>query len=472
MNTCKIINLVFIIVFLPYCLHAQQKNKSHLNYIGKIKPRHAREIQSSKISIGAEMMDRDYTVYANWKEYLGPLGAKKARIQSGWAKCEKEPAVYDWAWLDEIIYDMVNQGLEPWIDLCYGNQIYQGGGGTTLQQKALPDSEEALIGWEKYVNAIVNRYKQYVDEWEIWNEPNYGIDPEQFGRFVIRTAKAIKAVQSDATVIGMALGSGVDYVFADKVLAEIKNQNAIHLIDQIAYHRHIIVPESNDAEIELERVIDRYSLNITTRQGEAGCPSHFSESFAMNNMEWSDIQQSKHILRRLMCDLGRGKETNIFTIIDALYTSEGKATWNYKGLIAANKDLKVNYIKPAYYAMQNVTSIFDFALQPISCLPYESSDDENLYVFAHQNIYSGKQLVTVWKGNDKPTSSIEKQLISLKIYKGNFQEPVYVDLLTGEVYEIPEKNWSKRGTAYSFKNIPVYDSPILVTDKSNILIME
>ena len=62
-------------------------------YLGTIRPRHAREIESSNWSIGAETMDRDYTIYRNWRNYLGPLGAKKARIQSGWAKTEKEPLV-------------------------------------------------------------------------------------------------------------------------------------------------------------------------------------------------------------------------------------------------------------------------------------------------------------------------------------------------------------------------------------------
>ena len=77
---------------------------------GQVQPRHARDIVSSRFSIGAETMDRDYTIYANWREYLGPLGAKRARIQSGWAKCDDGSGNYRWDWLDEIIPDMVEQG--------------------------------------------------------------------------------------------------------------------------------------------------------------------------------------------------------------------------------------------------------------------------------------------------------------------------------------------------------------------------
>jgi len=376
MKTIRIIGILLIIVVQVNVLNGQNSKDIPFEYLGKIKPRHAKEIQASKISVGAEMMGRDYTIYANWKEYLGPLGAKKARIQSGWAKTEKEQGIYNWSWMDEIIFDMSAQGVEPWVDLCYGNSIYPGGGGTTLQQKELPSSEEALQGWERYVKAIVSRYKDYVDEWEIWNEPNYGIDPVKYGQFVVLTAKAIKSVQPQSTVIGIALGSKVDYKFADKVLAETEKQNGIHLIDQIAHHRHITAPEENEPEIELERVIDKYSTNITVRQGEAGCPSKYSTAFAMRNQEWSEIQQSKHILRRLMCDLGRNKETCIFTIMEAKYSIDGEAVWNHKGLLAANKQtMGVDYIKPAYFSLQHVTSIFDFTLEPLPFYPYESKND-------------------------------------------------------------------------------------------------
>jgi len=89
--------------------------------LGRIKPRCASEIQASNWSVGAETMDRDYTIYRNWKSYLGPLGFKKARLQAGWAKTEKEKGIYDWAWLDEIVFDMIQQGVEPWMCLSYGN---------------------------------------------------------------------------------------------------------------------------------------------------------------------------------------------------------------------------------------------------------------------------------------------------------------------------------------------------------------
>lgn len=444
------------------------QEKFFLTYLGKLKSRSSSEIQSSLISVGAEMMDRNYTIYKNWKDYLGPLGVKKARIQSGWAKCEKEKGEYNWAWLDEIIFDMVAQGVEPWVDLCYGNPVYPGGGGFTLNNKQLPSSEEALKAWENYVRAIVNRYKGYVDEWEIWNEPNYRIKPEQFARFSVRTAKAVKSVQPDATVIGLALGSYVDYKYAGKVFAEIEKLDGIKYIDQVVHHRHIPVPEVDGPEIELEKVIDQYSSRIIIRQGEAGCPSGRSSRFAMKNQDWNELQQAKHILRRLMLDLAKGKETSIFTIIDARYDIEGEKVWNYKGLLASNENLGVSKVKPAYYALQHVTSVFDSSLKPVYRFSYEATNDANLFVFAHENRYTYKQAVALWYGNRKPALSIEKQETDMTIYGGNFDDPVLVDLRTGEVFAIPENAWRKSGNTFRFTGIPVYDSPVLIIDRSLI----
>lgn len=466
---------ITIFLFIIARLAIAQNNKDILfEQIGVVKSRHAKEISSSKISIGAEMMDRDFTIYKNWREYLGPLGVKKARIQSGWAKCEKEKGIYNWAWLDEIIPDMVYQGVEPWVNLSYGNSIYSGGGGTTIFSKALPSTPEAMQAWINYVVQIVSRYMNYVDEWEIWNEPNYEIDFCEYADFFINTAEAIKSIQPDAKILALGLGSKVDYEFADKVLSVIFERGKIELIDEVTHHRHQAIPEFVDTENKLAQVIGKYSKKIVVRQGEAGCPStEMGDYFAMKDNNWTELQQAKTVLRRLMVDLGRGKETSVFTIIDALYIGKnGEKVWNTKGLLKSNDNLKVEYQKPAFTAVQNVTSIFDNSLRPLSHFAYETDEDKNLYCFAHENIHSKRQLVVLWKGNNIATHSETTKNSKITIYGGNFENPVWVDLRTGQVKNIQESAWTKKGNKYEFNSIPIYDSPILIADKSLVQIKE
>lgn len=127
----RIINHFAAVLCLSLLVSATKihgKSEFTFQYLGELKPRHARTIRSSNWSIGTETMDRDYTIYRNWSSHLGPLGFKKARLQAGWAKTEHRKAVYDWHWLDEMIFDMAEQGVEPCMCLCYGNTLYSEGG--------------------------------------------------------------------------------------------------------------------------------------------------------------------------------------------------------------------------------------------------------------------------------------------------------------------------------------------------------
>ncbi|GAB3968409.1 hypothetical protein GCM10028806_12370 [Spirosoma terrae] len=452
---------------LPLTTPTGQSANSSFKYLGKIAPKHSRDIRSSNWSVGAEYMDRDYTVYANWKDYLGKLGVKKARIQSGWAKCEKVKGQYDFAWLDEIVNDMVRQGVTPWINLSYGNPIYSGGGGTTLNA-AIPYSGEALEGWKKYVAAIVNRYGDKVTEWEIWNEPNYKISVPDYANFFVTSAEVVKSVRPNAKIIAFALGSGVDYKFADNVLKILQEKGKLDLVDEISHHRHISNPDNREPEIELEKVVAKYSSKIRIRQGEAGCPSEWNKNFAMNNYPWTELTQSKHILRRLLNDLGHDKESCCFTIMDAKTPQE----WNHKGLLQANGDMTVAYPKPAYYAFQNLISVFDDRLSRLETYPYSAKKDDNsnlsLYAFADKS--SQLQAVTVWIKDNVPSNNNEQTLCDFTFANAQFKNPVWVDLVAGTVYEIPKESWQKKNNV--FRQIPLYDSPILIADRSIISLAE
>ncbi|QIP12694.1 hypothetical protein G8759_08680 [Spirosoma aureum] len=440
----------------------QSANPS-FKYLGKIAPKQSRDIRSSNWSVGAEYMDRDWTTYANWKEYLGKLGVKKARIQSGWAKCEKVKGQYDFAWLDEIIVDMKKQGVTPWVNLSYGNPVYSGGGGTTLNA-ALPYSGEALEGWKKYVSAIVARYGEKVTEWEIWNEPNYKVSIPDYVNFFITSAETIKSVQPDARIIAFALGSGVDYKFADSALKLIQEKGKLGLIDEITHHRHIPNPDNRSAEEELEKVVAKYNRNIRIRQGEAGCPSEWSNNFALNKYPWTELTQSKHILRRLLTDLGHDKESCCFTIMDAKTTQE----WNHKGLLKANEDQTVAYAKPAYFAFQNLISVFDDRLERLHTYPYSAkkADANTLSLYAYADKSSQLQAVTVWLKDNVPSDNNDQILCDFTFANARFKNPVWVDLIAGSVYEIPKDNWLQK--EHLFRQIPLYDSPILIADRSII----
>ncbi len=452
-------------------------------YCGRVRSRHARQIEASNWSVGAETMDRDYTVYANWKRYLGPLGVKKARIQSGWAKTEQEPGKYAWQWLDEIVHDMTDQGVEPWVCICYGNPAYPGGGGTGLSG-GLPSSPEALAAWDAYVVALADRYKDHVDEWEVWNEPRGGKKAvPQYADLVVRTAEIIRRRQPEARVI-VAAGGAFDLGFVDGLLGRLKEQGKLDLVDQVTYHPYSANPDSSYGRVaELREVIARHSKRITIRQGENGAPSQSGSFGALARHDWSEPRQAKWALRRLLGDLGRDVPSSYFAICDMVYlvTEKGRDSdlrdaraevrkkINYKGLLAVTPDKRVDHVKDAYRAVEHVTAVFDHTLRRIDGYDCKIAGgvEDDFSVFGYRKEGVG-DVVTLWRDTHMPGEDPEVEHVTLTIPDGRFEDAVWVDMLSGKVYAIDKSLWENRDGVCTFRRVPVCDSVVLIADRAAI----
>ena len=235
----------------------------------------------------------------------------------------------------------------------------------------------------------------------------------------------------------------------------------------------------------MNKLVQSYSENIKLNQGELGCPSENQMQYALSNYDWTEMSQSKWLLRKLLGDLGHDFHSLYFTIIDLNYIKRYKRensvvieldepiyTVNTKGLIKAKADNSVDYLKPSYTSFQNITSIFDNSLIRIPNYTYKTSSNQSLSVYAYQIKNFDYQVVSVWMDGETPNNLTAKTNIDFEFPEGNFTNPVFVDLRTGDVFEIPASAYEKNGTQYSFKNIPVYDSPILIADKSLVQIEE
>ncbi len=431
--------------------------------LGKIAPKNVKIVTASPWSVGGETMDRDYTIYNNWKGYIENLGIKKVRLQSGWAKTEKIKGKYNFAWLDSVVYDLHRKGIEPWISISYGNPIYRGGGGTLLGAK-LPNDGEAYEGWKNYTIAIVERYKNIVDEWEIWNEPNGHNPAEDYAKLLYESGKVIKKIQPNAVIIGMAI-AGIQPKWAGEVLQSLKAKNGLSYLDVITYHPYNSNPDNSYKEVMVLRdTVQKYSTAITLFQGENGAPSEFRKTKALREYNWTELSQAKWALRRMLGDWGRDIPSSIFSICDLHYPDE----INRKGLLLTDENQQVVRPKHAYYAVQHLASVFDYSLLRIKDYPVQYNTFHGLSLFAYEKENTGQQVVTIWFNDNIPSDYNSNTLVDFTFSNGKFESPVYVDLRTGYVYKIPKSQWRKETVGYTFFDIPVYDSPILIADLSAI----
>ncbi len=435
---------------------------------GQLETRDAKNIKASTWSIGGETLDRDYTDYQSYKKYLGPLGAKRIRLQGGWSKCEKEKGVYSFAWLDSIIPDAASRGVHPWVELSYGNPIYEGGGDAKLAGH-IPTSPEALAAWDGWVTAMVKRYKNYVPEWEIWNEPD--LNPqhtgEELGKFYLRTVKVIRNIQPDAKFIalGLCVVSRLDFVkgFMDYL----KDNDGFRYVDIMTYHGYAANPSTSYPQIEkLRQLVWAYKPDVVFMQGENGAPSTPKAVTigALREFDWSELTQAKWDLRRMLGDHGRGIATNLFTISDIHYAAgDHMVGVNTKGLLKTNPDKTTDGPKLSYYAAQRVFSLFDSQVTLDSSQP--ATNQNTVFAFQYHKEKSKGSIITLWSGEARPADNYDAKPTEVTIENGKFTQPVYVDLISGKIYEIPKKDYKRSGNKYIFNSIPVPDYPVLIADK-------
>lgn len=455
-----------------------QDNKDGNDYqkIGKLKPRSANEIDSSPISIGGETLDRDYADYHQYKKYLGPLGAKKIRLQAGWAKTEKEKGIYDWEWLDAIIDDAISQGVAPWLQASYGNPIYDGGGGKNLGA-GIPNSSEALTAWDNWVRTMATRYGDKVKIWEVWNEGDgkRNSDPQDYVSLYLRTAEIIREEVPAARMYALSLARPYNTEYTEYFLKALQAEDKLHLVDEITFHGYLKNPSFAYTKLKLLReVVDRYDPGILLHQGEQGAPSTYIETGALKKYPWTEASQAKWALRRLLGDLGNGYQTLYFTMIDVYYgnnTDTHIKKLNTKGLLASDETLQVKHIKPSYYAVQNLCSVMDSSFVSKGQPGYSITIDSAYSVYHFEQKDTGYNMIAAWISQKIPADTSAYIPIDLTLERVALQDPVMIDLLSGNVFDIAASKIEREAGQITFANLPLYDAPILLAEKALVRII-
>jgi hypothetical protein len=444
-----------------------------LKHLGTLIPKNVHEVETSRWTLGCETIDREYSDYNAFKEYLPALGIRRIRLQGGWARTEKDPGIYDFAWLDQIIDDALSRGLEIWLETDYGNPAYAGGGGRTLAG-GFPTSKVALAAWDRWVTLMATRYKGKVRDWAMWNEPdiNKQHTPVDIADFNIRTAEIIKRIVPDARIAALSLAT-LNPDFMDRCLQRLAEKNKLYLFDWVIYHGYRMNPDTAYDNVEkIKKVVKRYSPRLKLWQGENGTQSEWCRSGALSKYPWTELTQAKWDTRRMLGDIGHDVDSTVFTAADLDYrtTSFHNGLVRY-GLIkttGATEGFRVLKVKMAYYAVQNVVSIFNDAVELIPDYPCEVTCAKPTAAFGHKVKSNGQHIVVFWDKSNVPGNSNDTVPATLKIKGGSFKNPVWVDVITGNVYKIPSDKVSIETQTVTFKDIPVYDAPAFITDKDAI----
>ena len=466
-----------------------------LKKVGFVKAKCAHEIQKSRLGIGFEKLDR--AVFDPEKAYdkVAAIGVKWIRIQSGWARTEKEKGVYDFAWLDDIVDNILRRGMKPWICLCYGNPLYSPFASVYFGAVGCPPigTQEERDAWVRYVTAVVTHYRGKVEYYEIWNEPDSryswkhpraedepepGPNPHEYALLANLTADAIHEADPKAKAVGFAIAQAYNFTYINTALAE----GMAERIDALSYHAYTADDTMRPGYLKtFRKLLDSYRPGIEIIQSETGAQSRSDGAGALAGLSWTKEKQVKHQLRNLIHDLAADVTfTSFFSTMDMIEALRGLVAdkksyldYGYFGVLSADFDENgfstgTYTPKPSYRSLQVLAALFseDCRPEPLVVrhvfLPSKrvkgnDCDDKTIcvYTFGKEN---GAKAVVYWNAVPLLTQTYEGT-ISFQTF-GLEKNVRLVELADGSVYELPEDMKKDAGHGeLQLINVPISDTP-------------
>ena len=484
------------------------ENQSIIPYenIGKIISKNSSDIAASPFGIQAGTLEDSLVAKA------AKIGVKWTRLGASWPSIEKEKGIYSWEETDKAFEVALKNGITPFITIGGGNKLYSKL--TTYDDPKLAEiygyrpeppikDDVAMRAFLAFTKATVERYKDKIDYWEVWNEPNHrnywGATPDgkEYGRLLLQTAEIIKEIDTGSKIIGGSM-AGINADFTDDFLSVGSDK----IIDIISYHNYGAVPEERVyAAIDLWEVINEYNPEIELWQGECGYPSHSSSRDYRGRAPWGLNIQAKWLLRQSFVDTyfckatmsnyfklvhnrGRGdvqKRSNLRPIDSIFgYPERGGSRVRTKGVnekcLLTNPDFEE---KPAFYAYQNLCAVWKPEYKPneVSYITevvnqgvfYGIGEEDDAFpsvpLVATFSDQEGNNLVAWWLPWNAQEYLPELAKINISLSGINFIDPVMLDPLTGEIYEISISN-NENGC--TIKDAVLADYPFIVVERETI----
>ena len=454
---------------------------------GKITPVDSLHATDMRFGIGMEKLDRDVFDPSKAYDQVSGLGVKRVRLQSGWMRTEKEKGKYDFAWLDEVVDNLIKRGIEPWLCMCYGNPLYTERAKEVFGAVGCPpvETEEEKEAWANYCFATARHFAGRVREYEVWNEPDgqhcwkRGVNGEEYGNFVIATAKAIKSADKNALILAGSVCHRNTLEWDEAAF----ETGMGDYVDKFTFHDYCEHERRTEETAKILRaVINKYNPNIKLVMGETGCPSDAEGYGALHRGNWTENRQARLLVRRMVEELKNEVDfISWFTAVDMIEALHGVSgdknsymDYGYFGVLRAEFDengfSSGEYSKkPSYTALSTVVSLFQHAKKEyVPVLVHWKTYADKLYDFSDE--YADLRIATFAKDNGgkafvywKSTNVLTTEYEGLTelVVDMPYDEVKLVDILTGDVYEIPAEYIEDKGHGvHRFIKIPVKDYPL------------
>jgi hypothetical protein len=321
----------------------------------------------------------------------------------GWGGIEQQKGHYDWSAYEELIANLDKRGLRAVCILDYSNPLYEETvasknplTGREQRDTASPQHPDSVATFSQWAAAAGQHFRGRHIIWEIWNEPNISFwkpkpNVEQYNVLALATAKAIRQVVPDATIVGPAT-SGIPLEYLESVF----KSGLLEHLDAVSVHpyrNYSLPPESAIQDYaKLRALIERYAPNEAKKtlpilSGEWGYASH--------NKGVSLETQAAFIARQQLANVLAGVPLSIWYD----WKNDGPdATEREDNFGTVTSDLKP---KPSYVAIQTLTR----ELSGYRIVRRLKVGTDNDYVLLCAKA-SGDQKLAAWTSNQSSSLSI------------------------------------------------------------------
>ena len=309
------------------------------------------------------------------------IGVKWMRDEFNWGHVEPRKDEWHFERFDASVDMATRHGISIFGLLCYWSPW------------AKPHTPEGIQDYCHYVKTIVNRYKDRVHYWEIWNEPNIFFwtgTIEQYAELMKAGYDAIKEADPNATVIGCCT-AGTDLGFIEKVF----QFGGFDKMDILSIHpyRYPPTPEETDLIAELRKadaLVRKYGKPKEIWMTEIGWPTNIGGNGS------SEAKQAAMIVRTYILGIASGVVQKTFWYnfrndgLDASYNEH-----NF-GIIRQDHSLK-----PACVAFQTMTHALEGK-------KFVRSLSEGKAVYAY--LFGGKdgRVIAAWTASGTATLTLSK----------------------------------------------------------------
>jgi len=473
-------------------------NARGFTFLGHVPAKHSRDIEASMVGIGLETLDRDTFDPFPIIPMLGQAGVKYARCQTGWIKCEKQPGVYDFSWLDAIVDALLAESIQPWLSVSFGNPLYTpndrfaalwekygeenkasipGPARGYVSEVPLLHGEKAMQAFLSFAAALAAHFKGRVSVYEIWNEPEHfwncnGVDhaardgavalAQNYTELVRRTGEVIRKTDPSVKIAANSCGIGNSYI------NELGYCGIGNYIDIYTYHYYGNTPEPLlDANLaQLRACLTVPGRDLTIWQGESGRASGNNRLPSMP----SQYNQSKFLVRRLVSDAARGiPMSSIFTASDfrAYYPDGSNQQF---GLFTVGEI----HPKLSYYVLQAMAGLLEgVEIDPRILVqfgaPPRTFEDTFAYRFDSAALRrKGVPFFALWRGgnNDIPHPPQHGTVKLCTRAVPEIRDLIAIDPVRRKVYRVDAKFPTKPEIrpAIVIPDFPVLDYPVFLTD--------